>query len=1259
MIKTFRGVLTAVSFLMMVGSGLAQEKTNAAVLSKMERLIKEAETLSLSKAVSLARQKGWPLIRKDGANNTVVLVGVDAFGMPVYLATENNAVSAATIGTNRLWNGGSSGLNLTGSDASVRGKLAVWDGGKIRDSHVELTGRILTKDNPQIIESHSTHVAGTMIAKGINPLARGMAFNAQQLIAYDFNNHMAEMTAEANPGGSGTGILLSNHSYGTLAGWSYNNDQNRWEYYGLNNSTEDYKFGYYNNDAQIWDSIAYNAPYYLIVKSSGNNRNVNGPAVGQPYWGYDAQQNLVNKGNRPSNISSNDGYDIISTYGTAKNVLTVGAVNPIPGGYSSAADVVISPFSSWGPTDDGRIKPDVVADGVDVLSTYGSSDNAYGTLSGTSMASPAVAGSLYLLQEYYARLHGGSFMRSATLKGLIIHTADEAGPAPGPDYKHGWGLVNMEKAAAVITSQNTDKIISELTLTNGNTYTTNVAASGTEPLVVTLCWTDPKGDVNNNINTVLNDNTPKLVHDLDVRMTMDGTTYYPWILTPTNPSAAATKGINNLDNVEKIEIPNPVPGATYTITVSHKNNLARWSQAFSLIVSGVNGNSYCSSTSQNAGPIISQISFGGQNYSVPAGCTNYAAATSAFIPAQPSSQLPFAITLGNCNGSTGSSVVKIFVDFNNNGNFDDAGELVGTSAVITTSGNYTGTISIPAGVKVGSSARMRIVVMATNDPSAVTACGSYNTGATYDYFLSFTQPANDLSVMGIEYPTPGDCPNPTQRVSVRFRNTGTTTITNVPITVTVKNGATQIVTQTSHYVGRILPGADMVYTAPLTFNMQGQTTYTIEVSTSYTDQVPANNSLTATITSGPGTDAPTGTAVICTSTASLQATSAATGNFLWYGSSTSNTPLAVGSNASTSTIPGDSVFYLAVNDYKNNIGPTRDALGGNKSYAWFSGVFSRFTNTIPITIESFRIYSSTSGKAKIIVADIPNYTPGQSYSYTPISSTEIDVQRSRDPLSGTDTGYIYQVNLPVNVTGDHAIIINLEASGTDPEDTLKVGINSGLTANPYPIGNSYFRITSNNNYTAQSPTMYQQFFFMTYDMTVKSLGCASERTPILATQVVNPVITQNGNVLTSNIGGNLQWYRNNEAISGATGISYTIVEPGNYHVMVNDGGCVGKSNTINALVTAVVDIDNASNGLMVSPNPNNGHFTLKLLSSQTGKLQVMLYNAAGQAIFSDSRPNFSGVYQKDFALSVPAGVYMLKIQHGSKSLVQKLIINPN
>ncbi len=212
---------------------------------------------------------------------------------------------------------------------------------------------------------------------------------------------------------------------------------------------------------------------------------------------------------------------------------------PIPGGYSKPSDVVLASFSSLGPTGDGRIKPDLVADGVNVLSSISTADNAYDIYSGTSMATPAITGSSMLLQQYYSQLHN-TFMRSATLKGLLIHTADEAGTYPGPDYVFGWGLVDIAKAAAVITSDNTDQVqqIHESSLTQGtkDSESWSITASGKMPVSATICWTDPPAVPANIPSNEHNfkDNTLKLINDLDLRIkdNTTGTVYMPWTLNP-------------------------------------------------------------------------------------------------------------------------------------------------------------------------------------------------------------------------------------------------------------------------------------------------------------------------------------------------------------------------------------------------------------------------------------------------------------------------------------------------------------------------------------------------------------------------------------------------------------------------------------------------------------------------------------------------------------------------------------------------------
>src|ERR1700722_948878 len=627
--------------LLFVFSGLtssAQLQTNTAVLQKASQ--QRAAQFQAMRTILLAKakQNGWPLTLRGKHGSLAVLRGIDSRGFPKYVTVVDNIISAATIRTNTLQPGGSSGLNLTGSSANMKGRIGIWDEGVVRPTHVELVGRVVQEDAAQgdnVLSDHSTHVSGTMIASGVNPVAKGMSPGALQLRAWDYNNDESEMMAAAT---GSSGMLVSNHSYADIAGWYLDaSNNNRWEFFGNPGDTVDIRFGQYDEDTQIWDSIAYNAPYYLICKAGGNNPGETGPPVGQDYWRPSSANsdnpNFIDAGARPSTISSNAGYNTIATYGCAKNILTLGAVNPIPGGYGSPSDVVAASFTSLGPTQDGRIKPDVVADGVDVLSSISTADNAYDIYSGTSMATPATTGSAFLLQEYYQKLHSGVFMYSSTLRGLLIHTADEAGSNPGPDYTFGWGLIDLQKAAAVITADNTDTTqeIKQSSLTNGtkDSESFTVVASGKMPVSATICWTDPPGTPTSVPLSSHNymDTVRKLVNDLDLRIkdNVTGTIYLPWILNPSNPGAAATKGNNVRDNVEKVELNDSlIPGRSYTVTISHKGTLQRGTQAYSLIISGIGGAAYCTSasTSGSTGTAIPSTIIGGVTTTDNTPCTN-------------------------------------------------------------------------------------------------------------------------------------------------------------------------------------------------------------------------------------------------------------------------------------------------------------------------------------------------------------------------------------------------------------------------------------------------------------------------------------------------------------------------------------------------------------------------------------------------------------------------------------------------------------
>lgn len=557
-------MVLALLLLEMVMPSMAQVETNVNALKKIARE-QEKEWKQKKQRVEAYVRANNIEARQEFADGTIIELVDVVDGQPIYYKTDN-AGAAITTRANQLWQGGSVGVVIEGEGYN---KVGIWDGGAVRKTHQEFnntgTQRVTQPDNVTSQSAHSTHVAGTIVAGGVNANAKGMAHKGQ-LKAYDWNSVETEMTTAAT-----AGMEISNHSWGQIRGWNQDETTGAWTWYGSTSvsPTEDYLFGFYNSQARTWDQIAYNAPFFLITKSAGNDRG-DGPS--------NAGQN-----GEPEKDGGLDGYDCIGGSGNSKNILTVGAVNEVLN-YTGPSNVVMSSFSCWGPTDDGRIKPDVVGKGVNVYSLNSSSNTSYTTMSGTSMSSPNVVGSMVLLQQLYQQTHGGTPMRASTLKGLVIHTADEAGPNPGPDYKFGWGLMNTARAAEIIIEDQVQTVIDEITLANTQTYTRDLEIDGAEPLRVTISWTDKQGNVQ---ASSLNNRTPSIVHDLDLRIVDESlNVYYPYKLDPDNPAAAATNNMKNtVDNVEQVYIAAPAAG-TYTVIVDHAGSLTA-NQVFSLIISGI------------------------------------------------------------------------------------------------------------------------------------------------------------------------------------------------------------------------------------------------------------------------------------------------------------------------------------------------------------------------------------------------------------------------------------------------------------------------------------------------------------------------------------------------------------------------------------------------------------------------------------------------------------------------------------------------
>ena len=429
-------------------------------------------------------------------------------------------------------------FNLDGTGISV----LVYDGGFGLASHQDFGGRLTVRDNSGLSD-HSTHVAGTVGGDGSlsGGLRRGMA-PAVTIESYGFQFDGTGIFLYSNPGDLESdydqainvfGADISNNSIGT------NTEAN-----GFPCSIQ----GDYGVTSELIDSIvtgSLGAPF-RIIWANGNERG----------------------GSRCDVEGFGDYYSTAPPAG-AKNHITVGAVNSNSEGMTS--------FSSWGPVDDGRMKPDISGPGCqgndDNGVTSTSSGGGYSVKCGTSMAAPTVTGLCSLiLEDFRAQFPAQPDPRNSTLKALLAHNAKDKGN-PGPDYQFGYGMVKGQETIDFMRTGNFD----EDQVSQGGlvTYQAIVTDSDAE-LKVTIAWDDEPGTPNVD---------PALVNDLDlVVLSPSAVQAFPWTLDPLDPSARATQDqANTLDNIEQVLVEAPESG-TWTIEV-HGTNVPQGPQSFSICVS--------------------------------------------------------------------------------------------------------------------------------------------------------------------------------------------------------------------------------------------------------------------------------------------------------------------------------------------------------------------------------------------------------------------------------------------------------------------------------------------------------------------------------------------------------------------------------------------------------------------------------------------------------------------------------------------------
>ncbi|GEQ84818.1 hypothetical protein ULMS_03260 [Patiriisocius marinistellae] len=389
------------------------------------------------------------------------------------------------------------GRNYTGEGIGVM----VRDDG-IVGPHIDFQGRIDNSSASGTGQTHGDGVGGIMAGAGnLNPMMRGMAAGSNVFVTNYQANFLDNATTSRIDDGS---VQITNSSYSN----------------GCND-------GYTTITSRV-DEQTKDIPSLLHVFSAGNSNNQN--------CGYGA-------GNQWGNITGGhkQGKNVIAT----ANVFFDG-------------ELVNS--SSRGPAHDGRIKPDIAANGQNQNST--DENNQYMSFGGTSGAAPGIAGISAQLYEAYGDLNGGDLPQSALIKAALLNTANEAGNI-GPDYKFGWGIVNGLRAAKIIED---NRYLSD-NITQGTTNNHTIAVpAGTTQVRFMLYWSDVQASAGAN---------PALVNDLDLVVNDPASnSLLPWILDPT-PNATtldnpATNGEDHLNNVEQVLINNPAAG-NYTLDISGFN----------------------------------------------------------------------------------------------------------------------------------------------------------------------------------------------------------------------------------------------------------------------------------------------------------------------------------------------------------------------------------------------------------------------------------------------------------------------------------------------------------------------------------------------------------------------------------------------------------------------------------------------------------------------------------------------------------------
>ncbi len=311
--------------------------------------------------------------------------------------------------------------------------------------------------------------------------------------------------------------------------------------------------------------------------------------------------------------NSGPGGRTIGSPAVAKNVIATGACqnNRYTFGIYGEGQEVMADFSSRGPCEDGRIKPDVVAPGTWIASLKSQAageENAWSPINdnylyqgGTSQAGPHASGACAVFIQWYRENRGGGTPSPALVKAALINSADDMGTAlvptdpddpedpgevvgdtePVPNNDEGWGRINLE---TLIDSERRFEMYDQSSeLATGQVWEQRVVVADGEPLKVTLVYTDVPG---------LPAAIPALVNDLDLELISPSGFVYRGNAFAEGESTPGTPQGDRINNVEAVHLSTP-PSGEWLVRVRAVNvvqdirrRAGAPTQDFAVVVSG-------------------------------------------------------------------------------------------------------------------------------------------------------------------------------------------------------------------------------------------------------------------------------------------------------------------------------------------------------------------------------------------------------------------------------------------------------------------------------------------------------------------------------------------------------------------------------------------------------------------------------------------------------------------------------------------------